>query len=215
MVVFCRFQGLNGSVSGLPFFTELYCAATSRVFGEIDWKYSKDSDTSPAFDKLDVTCVNEIVTMGLTSEELRACDGGDHLTPKEFHNVIKKIVIGRSSSSSSSPVAVGEHTIGRDEVVTSSTLVNQLTGDSTLSRTSPLYLTDIPLLFPSLAIYLSLLLATSTVISSTEKEIVMIDCRNKYESDVGFFQEAIRPDMRNFSEWPEIADQLISDLSLR
>ena len=48
-----------------------------------------------------------------------------------------------------------------------------------------------------------------------ENSIVMIDCRNKYESDVGFFKSAIKPHMRNFSEWPSLADELIKDLNLR
>lgn len=33
-------------------------------------------------------------------------------------------------------------------------------------------------------------------------DVVLIDCRNTYESDIGHFRGAIRPDTRNFAEFP-------------
>jgi UPF0176 protein len=40
-----------------------------------------------------------------------------------------------------------------------------------------------------------------------EKDFVLIDVRNKYESDIGHFDGAIKPDVENFYNFPEWLDQ--------
>lgn len=40
------------------------------------------------------------------------------------------------------------------------------------------------------------------------EEIVVIDARNDYESDIGKFKNAITPDIKIFSEWPEAVKKL-------
>lgn len=40
------------------------------------------------------------------------------------------------------------------------------------------------------------------------KEFIIVDTRNRYESEVGYFEGALRPEMKNFREWGEIADNL-------
>lgn len=40
------------------------------------------------------------------------------------------------------------------------------------------------------------------------KEFVIVDTRNRYESEIGYFDGALRPEMTNFREWGDIADKL-------
>eukprot|EP00750_Incisomonas_marina_P002737 INCI12584.3.p1 GENE.INCI12584.3~~INCI12584.3.p1 ORF type:complete len:548 (-),score=90.91 INCI12584.3:32-1606(-) len=44
--------------------------------------------------------------------------------------------------------------------------------------------------------------ASADVEEAAPSDVVLIDCRNTYESDIGHFRGAIRPDTRNFAEFP-------------
>jgi predicted sulfurtransferase len=48
-----------------------------------------------------------------------------------------------------------------------------------------------------------------------ERDTVLIDCRNTYESDIGSFDSAVRPVTRKFQEWPAICDDLINSHDLK
>lgn len=39
-----------------------------------------------------------------------------------------------------------------------------------------------------------------------DSNVVLLDCRNHYESRIGCFQGAIRPDIRKFSYFPDYVD---------
>jgi UPF0176 protein len=41
----------------------------------------------------------------------------------------------------------------------------------------------------------------------TEKDFTLIDVRNNYESDIGYFEGAIKPDVENFYDFPQWLDQ--------
>ena len=45
-----------------------------------------------------------------------------------------------------------------------------------------------------------------------DEEYVMIDVRNNYESDVGYFEGAVRPDVKNFYDFPEWLDQAEAEI---
>jgi predicted sulfurtransferase len=53
------------------------------------------------------------------------------------------------------------------------------------------------------------------VLRRDKSNTVVIDCRNGYESKVGFFEDAIKPETRCFSEWPEAVDMLVDELQLK
>lgn len=40
-----------------------------------------------------------------------------------------------------------------------------------------------------------------------KNNVVVFDARNRYESDVGFFENAIKPDIEHFRDLPEVMDQ--------
>ncbi|ELU04564.1 hypothetical protein CAPTEDRAFT_225819 [Capitella teleta] len=44
-------------------------------------------------------------------------------------------------------------------------------------------------------------------ISSEEKDSIVVDCRNFYESKIGRFSGALAPNIRKFSYWPEYVDK--------
>jgi UPF0176 protein len=40
------------------------------------------------------------------------------------------------------------------------------------------------------------------------KKFVIIDTRNRYESEIGYFKDALRPEMQTFRDWERIANEL-------
>ena len=40
-----------------------------------------------------------------------------------------------------------------------------------------------------------------------DDETVLLDCRNFYESKIGYFERAVKPDLRKFSYFPDYVDQ--------
>ena len=52
------------------------------------------------------------------------------------------------------------------------------------------------------------------VAEQTTSDTVILDCRNGYESKLGYFKGAITPQTRSFSEWPAVCDALIEELDL-
>jgi UPF0176 protein len=45
----------------------------------------------------------------------------------------------------------------------------------------------------------------------TEKDYILIDVRNNYESDIGYFEGAIKPDVENFYDFPQWLDNASLD----
>lgn len=41
-----------------------------------------------------------------------------------------------------------------------------------------------------------------------EKDFVIVDARNDYESEIGKFKNAIAPEMKTFRDWPKVAEEL-------
>lgn len=53
-----------------------------------------------------------------------------------------------------------------------------------------------------------------SIVECDKESSVILDCRNGYESKVGYFAGAIKPETRTFSEWPDAVDKLLEDSSL-
>ncbi len=83
-------EGINGTVAGTIEETEQYIKALDAhpLFGQIDFKTST-GDRS-AFPKMRVLVKKEIVRLGIAPEELKAKDGGIHLSPEEAHTLMTK-----------------------------------------------------------------------------------------------------------------------------
>ena len=122
--VYVSSEGLNGTVAGTPEQMATYRAYVRSLpgFAEIEFKTDL-CDTLP-FPKLTCKVREEIVALHV--EGLDPAEGGRHLQPSEWRNVMES----------------GE-------------------------------------------------------------EYVMIDVRNNYESEVGHFEGAVRPDVRNFYDFPQ------------
>lgn len=52
------------------------------------------------------------------------------------------------------------------------------------------------------------------LLEKEKEKVVLIDCRNLYESAIGKFDGAVRCKTRHFSEFPDAADEMIRDLAL-
>ncbi len=75
---------LGGSVEHIDRFKEIMSA--HPLFGDIDFKQSPGS--ADDFPRMQIKIRAEIVTLGISPEELKAADGGKHLTPAQTHELI-------------------------------------------------------------------------------------------------------------------------------
>jgi predicted sulfurtransferase len=124
-------EGINGTVGGSDENLKAYVQAMNNhpLFGGIDFKESSGSDQY--FPRLRIVIRPEIVSLGIESTQLKAADGGKHLTPSQAHDLL----------------------------------------------------------------------------SQKPEDLVILDARNWYESQVGSFENAITPNTKTFRELPAYIDQ--------
>jgi len=81
-------EGINATLGGTDENTERYKAIMSDhpLFGGIDFKESEGG--SDNFPRLRIVIKNEIVNLGIQPEDLKAQDGGKHLTPAQAHAML-------------------------------------------------------------------------------------------------------------------------------
>lgn len=56
---------------------------------------------------------------------------------------------------------------------------------------------------------------TDTGTEVDNSSLVLLDCRNLYESEIGRFDGAVRCPTRHFTEFPAVADRMVDDMQLR
>lgn len=54
-----------------------------------------------------------------------------------------------------------------------------------------------------------------TRIDADNSSLVLLDCRNLYESEIGRFDGAVRCPTRHFTEFPAVADKMVEEMQLR
>ncbi len=81
-------EGINGTVGGSSEALEAYQQAMVEhpLFGGIDFKHSEGAADS--FPRMRIVIKDEIVRLGISSEMVRAEQGGRHLTPQEAHDLM-------------------------------------------------------------------------------------------------------------------------------
>ncbi len=123
-------EGINGTLGGSIEAVEAYKKAMLEhpLFGSVDFKESDGG--SQHFPRLRIVVKNEICYLGLDTQQYKADQGGEHLTPEQTHHLI-----------------------------------------------------------------------------ATNKELVVLDARNSYESKIGKFVNAITPNIEYFRQFPEYIDQ--------
>lgn len=128
-------EGINGTVGGSDEATQAYIDTMSAhaLFGGIDWKEAPGD--SRYFPRVRVLIRKEIVNLGIAPEDLTTADGGEHLTPKQVHELL----------------------------------------------------------------------------NSKPEDLVIIDTRNDYETRIGTFSGALKPDNKNFREFPQYVDDHIDE----
>lgn len=82
-------EGINATVGGTEEAAQAYIDAMNAhpLFGEIDFKESMGG--ADYFPRLRIVVKNEIVNLGLDPEQIKAEDGGKHLTPDEVHELLQ------------------------------------------------------------------------------------------------------------------------------
>lgn len=124
-------EGINATVGGSQENTQRYIQAMNNhdLFGGIDFKES-DGDEN-YFPRMRIVIKNEIVYLGLDTQEIKAQNGGTHLAPSQAHEIMAK----------------------------------------------------------------------------KPEDLIIIDCRNTYETNIGTFVGAIKPPTNYFREFPGYVDQ--------
>lgn len=123
-------EGVNGTVGGEEADIERYKAIMlqNEQFSDVDFKESP-GDAS-YFPRMEIKVRNEICALGIDPEKLTVSDGGVHLEPSEYHELLE----------------------------------NQ------------------------------------------PEDVVVLDTRNNFESRIGAFRTAIKPDIKSFRELPKFID---------
>lgn len=129
-------EGINGTVGGSEEATQAYIDTmnTHELFGGIDWKETPGDERY--FPRIRVQIRKEIVNLGIDPEELTTADGGQHLTPKQVHELL----------------------------------------------------------------------------NNKPDDLVIIDTRNDYETRIGTFTDALKPDNKHFREFPKYVDDHVDEL---
>ncbi len=83
-------EGINGTLGGTAEATEAYKKAMNEhpYFGDIDFKESEGSEEH--FPRLRIVEKKEIVNLGIAPDQLKASEGGTHLTPQQVHDLLSQ-----------------------------------------------------------------------------------------------------------------------------
>ena len=101
-------SGLNGTLSGRRSSLEEYAAAiVARHAGAhaIDFKYGAARDDQ-MFDSLSVRAVDEVVSLGVAESDVPLEEAGRHVSPREFHELLRATASPASSSAEAAPVVL-------------------------------------------------------------------------------------------------------------
>lgn len=129
-------EGINATLGGSIENCERYKAAMNKhpLFKEIDFKESNGS--ADYFPRMRIVIKKEIVLLGLDPEQIKAEDGGIHVSPEQAHQMMLQ----------------------------------------------------------------------------KKDNLVILDCRNTYETKIGTFKDSVRPDTKYFREFPSYVDNNIEML---
>lgn len=83
-------EGINGTLGGTAEAVEAYKQAMNEhpLFGNIDFKDSEGDENH--FPRLRIVEKKEIVNLGIAPDQLKASEGGTHLTPQQVHDLISQ-----------------------------------------------------------------------------------------------------------------------------
>lgn len=129
-------EGINGTLGGSLEETNLYITAMHNDARFKDIVFKKSAGCKEDFPRLQIKIKPEIVRLGIDSRELTAENGGEHLSPEQFHELL----------------------------------------------------------------------------SNRPDNLVLIDCRNNYESAIGTFRGAVKPPTDNFRDFPAYVDSVMDSL---
>ena len=81
-------EGINGTVGGSDASCQTFIETLNAhtLFGDIDFKDAPGDERY--FPRMRIVIKNEIVHLGINPNELKASDGGKHLTPQEAHTLL-------------------------------------------------------------------------------------------------------------------------------
>lgn len=85
-------EGINGTLAGNPDLVDIFIKIMNahHLFKKIDFKDSVEGGEYDYFPRLRVVVKNEIVRMGVDTQEVSVRDTGKHLTPEQVHALLAK-----------------------------------------------------------------------------------------------------------------------------
>jgi len=225
-------EGINGTLGGPRLVIQQYIesmeAEESIMDGrKIHWKRSGAVDRYPLeeqnFSQLSVKVTKEVVSLDLSEEDRQQMikvGPGEHLSPQEFHSVISSYLGDTHEQHCGSEHASGDgsRTPGTGDdtgIGTTAIPMGEICNDTSLPpQPGPEYLKVTPL--------------TPTTVpagGSGRKDLVLIDVRNVYETEIGRFDcsasngstsrsiPVLDPGTRKFSEFRKFVDEKASYLA--
>lgn len=161
-----------------------------------------------------VKSCNEIIALGCSTSEISWRDSAEHLEPTEFHEMLLKHAAQQARAASTAIETGGrgagcadsDESEGRSDANQTQPLISdesveaeRTPGGQSAGRQKPA-VTGVE---------------TDAGTEVDNSSLVLLDCRNLYESEIGRFDGAVRCPTRHFTEFPAVADRMVDDMHLR
>jgi predicted sulfurtransferase len=227
-------EGINGTVGGSLSALGVYVAAMKLHpdlhMSDNDFKgdLAGKERGQRAFPGLHVQICREIVTLGLDPDQLPPAPPHTHLSPAAFHALLtlyyqkksssneekteicqKKTELPEGSSAPASEIRISSSNINSNDIEsdfsTDPSITNTSTNTSASTTTSSITTSVVTNATP----------INMEIKTCPEDDVVLLDCRNDYESDVGSFRDAFRPPTRHFSDWPAFVREAVASPQLK
>jgi predicted sulfurtransferase len=152
-----------------------------------------------------VKSCDEIIALGRSPSEISWRNSAEHLEPAEFHKMLLQHAAQQSRDALTADISGAgcsdsDATQGRGDPRHAQPLVS----DDSVQGGSP-----------ARSKAADAGLETGSGIETDNSSLVLLDCRNLYESEIGRFDGAIRCPTRHFTEFPAVADRMVDDMQLR
>ena len=155
---------------------------------------------------------DEIIALGCSTSEISWRDAAEHLEPAEFHKMLLKHA-AQQAQSRSTAIDANERSCPGSDASRAEEYAEQsrpaVPDDPVEADCSPA--AGPPARHKAAGNGLEADSDADTANSS----LVLLDCRNLYESEIGRFEGAVRCPTRHFTEFPAVADQMVDDMQLR
>eukprot|EP01046_Picozoa_sp_COSAG06_P021730 COSAG06_NODE_1646_length_8811_cov_6.796258_1_plen_283_part_10 len=176
-----------------------------------------------------VKSCNEIIALGCSPTEISWRDSAQHLEPTEFHQMLLKHAAQRHCTTATAGLnACLDDTPGQGAGIGSgrssksvalgcdtAAVHQRRSGGSSPSPEAQYQVAGVDSQSDSNSNSNTNTNTNTNTNGRDSDRLVLLDCRNLYESEIGRFDGAVRCPTRHFTEFPAAADKMVDELQLR